>query len=185
MDAGDSRPGWLRRLDRWVERLTFLVGGIGLAVMVLLTSWNVIAMRKVLNDPIVGAEDILILNLVLLVAVAIPYGGRSGTHIEIEIFESWMSKVFARWSLVAMKLLAIPLVAIPLVAILAWRLFKSGASAREFGEATQQLLISYGPFYFAMGAMIALYVLILIADLILLLAGRNLAPIPDPDGEAQ
>ncbi len=180
MDAGDSRPGWLRRLDRWVERLTFLVGGIGLAVMVLLTSWNVIAMRKVLNDPIVGAEDILILNLVLLVAVAIPYGGRSGAHIEIEIFETWMSKAVARWSLVAMKLLAIPL-----VAILAWRLFESGASAREFGEATQQLLISYGPFYFAMGAMIALYVAILIGDLILLLAGRDLAPMPEPDGEAQ
>ncbi len=180
MDAGDSRPGWLRRLDRWVERLTFLVGGIGLAVMVLLTSWNVIAMRKVLNDPIVGAEDILILNLVILVAVAIPYGGRSGAHIEIEIFETWMSKAVARWSLVAMKLLAIPL-----VAILAWRLFQSGASAREFGEATQQLLISYEPFYFAMGAMIALYVAILIGDLILLLAGRDLAPMPEPDGEAR
>ena len=180
MDAGDRPPGWLRRLDRWVERLTFLAGGIGLAVMVLLTSWNVIVMRKALNDPIVGAEDILILNLVILVAVAIPYGGRSGAHIEIEIFETWMTKAFARWSLVAMKLLAIPL-----VAVLAWRLFRSGASAREFGEATQQLLISYEPFYFAMGAMIALYVAILIADLILLLAGRNLAPMPEPDGEAQ
>ncbi len=180
MDAGDARPGWLRRLDRWVERLTFLVGGIGLAVMVLLTAWNVIVMRKVLNDPIVGAEDILILNLVILVAVAIPYGGRSGAHIEIEIFEAWMSKAFARWSLAAMKLLAIPL-----VAVLAWRLFKSGASAREFGEATQQLLISYEPFYFAMGAMIALYAAILIADLILLLAGRDPAPMPEPDGEAQ
>ncbi len=180
MDAGDSRPGWLRQLDRLIERLTFLVGGIGLAVMVLLTSWNVVVMRKALNDPIVGAEDILILNLVILVAVAIPYGGRSGAHIEIEIFETWMSKTFARWSLVAMKLLAIPL-----VAILAWRLFKSGASAREFGEATQQLLISYEPFYFAMGAMIALYATILIADLILLLAGRILAPMPEPDGEAR
>ena len=180
MDADDSRPGWLRRLDRWVERLTFLVGGIGLAVMVLLTSWNVLAMRKALNDPIVGAEDILILNLVILVAVAIPYGGRSGAHIEIEIFETWMSKVFARWSLVAMKLLAIPL-----VSILAWRLFRSGASAREFGEATQQLLISYEPFYFAMGATIALYAAILIADLILLLAGRSLAPTPEPDDETR
>ena len=180
MDAGDGRPGWLRLLDRWVERLTFLVGGIGLAVMVLLTSWNVVVMRKALNDPIVGAEDILILNLAILVAVAIPYGGRSAAHIEIEIFETWMSKGFARWSLVAMKLLAIPL-----VAILAWRLFKSGASARDFGEATQQLLISYEPFYYAMGAMIALYAAILIADLILLLAGRILAPMPEPDGEAR
>ena len=180
MDAGDGRPGWLRLLDRWVERLTFLVGGIGLAVMVLLTSWNVIVMRKALNDPIVGAEDILILNLVILVAVAIPYGGRSGAHIEIEIFETWMSNTFARWSLVAMKLLAIPL-----VAILAWRLFMSGASARDFGEATQQLLISYEPFYYAMGAMIALYAAILIADLILLLAGRIPAPMPEPDGEAR
>lgn len=180
MDAGDSRPGWLRRLDWLIERLTFLVGGIGLAVMVLLTSWNVIVMRKALNDPIVGAEDILILNLAVLVAVAIPYGGRSGAHIEIEIFETWMSKAFARWSLVAMKLLAIPL-----VGILAWRLFKSGASAREFGEATQQLLISYEPFYFAMGAMIALYAAILVADLVLLLAGRVLVPMPDPDGDAR
>ena len=180
MDAGDSRPGWLRRLDWLIERLTFLVGGIGLAVMVLLTSWNVIVMRKALNDPIVGAEDILILNLAILVAVAIPYGGRAGAHIEIEIFETWMSKAFARWSLVAMKLLAIPL-----VGILAWRLFKSGASAREFGEATQQLLISYEPFYFAMGAMIALYAAILVADLVLLLAGRVLVPMPDPDGDAR
>ena len=180
MIAGDGRPGWLLLLDRWVERLTFLVGGIGLAVMVLLTSWNVIVMRKALNDPIVGAEDILILNLAILVAVAIPYGGRSGAHIEIEIFETWMSRAFARWSLVAMKLLAIPL-----VGILAWRLFKSGASAREFGEATQQLLISYEPFYFAMGAMIALYAAILVADLILLLAGRVLVPMPDPDGDAR
>lgn len=180
MDAGDGRPGWLRRLDRLIERLTFLVGGIGLAVMVLLTSWNVIVMRKALNDPIVGAEDILILNLAILVAVAIPYGGRSGAHIEIEIFETWMSKAFARWSLVAMKLLAIPL-----VAILAWRLFKSGASARDFGEATQQLLISYEPFYYAMGAMIALYAAILVADLVLLLAGRILVPMPEPDGEAR
>ncbi len=180
MSAGDGRPGWLLLLDRWVERLTFLVGGIGLAVMVLLTSWNVIVMRKALNDPIVGAEDILILNLAVLVAVAIPYGGRSGAHIEIEIFETWMSRAFARWSLVAMKLLAIPL-----VGILAWRLFKSGASAREFGEATQQLLISYEPFYFAMGAMIALYAAILVADLVLLLAGRVLVPMPDPDGDAR
>ncbi len=180
MGAGDTRPGWLRRIDRLIERLTFLVGGIGLAVMVLLTSWNVIVMRKVLNDPIVGAEDILVLNLVILVAVAIPYGGRVGAHIEIEIFETWMSKAFARWSLAAMKLLAVPL-----VAALAWRLFKAGASAREFGEATQQLLISYEPFYYAMGAMIVLYVAILIADLVLLLADRDLAPMPEADGNAR
>ena len=179
MNACDSRPDWLRRLDRAIATLTFLVGGMGLAVMVLLTSWNVIVMRKVLNDPILGAEDILILNLVILVAVAIPYGGRSGAHIEIEIFESWMSKTFARWSMVAMKLLAVPL-----VAVLAWRLFRSGASASEFGEATQQLLISYELFYFAMGLMIALYAAILIADLILLLSGQNPAPMPEADEEA-
>ncbi len=179
MDNSDTRPGWLRRLDRAIATLTFLVGGIGLAVMVLLTSWNVIVMRKIFNDPILGAEDILILNLVLLVAVAIPYGGRAGAHIEIEIFESWMSKAFARWSLVAMKLLAAPV-----VGILAWRLFRSGASASKFGEATQQLLISYELFYFAMGAMIALYAAVLIADLVLLLAGRTLAPMPEAEGEA-
>ena len=53
--------------------------------------WNVLIMRKALNSPIVGAEDLLILSLVVIVALSIPLGARTGAHIEIEVFESRMS----------------------------------------------------------------------------------------------
>ena len=53
-DPDKSLP-WLDVLDKWIIRFTVITGGIGLAVMVLLTFWNVIVMRKMLNAPILGA----------------------------------------------------------------------------------------------------------------------------------
>ena len=150
---------WLDTLDTIIVRFTVIAGGLGLAFMVLLTFFNVIIMRKMLNNPITGAEDLLILNLVLIVAVAIPFGGRVGAHIEIEIFESRMSPGFARWSLFILKI-----VGIVLVALLSWRLFEAGASASKFGEATQQLLISYEPYYYVMSILVGFYGLILVTD---------------------
>ncbi|MDE0537969.1 MAG: TRAP transporter small permease [Rhodospirillales bacterium] len=150
---------WLDRLDTIIVRFTVIAGGLGLAFMVLLTFFNVIIMRKMLNNPITGAEDLLILNLVLIVAIAIPFGGRVGAHIEIEIFESRMSPGFARWSLFMLKI-----VGIVLVALLSWRLFESGVSASTFGEATQQLLISYEPYYYVMSVLVGFYGLILVTD---------------------
>jgi len=51
-------------------------------------SFNVLVMRKAMNAPVRGAEDLMVLSLVILVAIAIPFGGRTGAHIEIEILES-------------------------------------------------------------------------------------------------
>jgi hypothetical protein len=56
-----------------------------------------------------------------------------------------------------------------LVGILAWRLFESGASASKFGEATQQLLISYEPFYYILATLVGLYALILLTDAVQLI----------------
>ena len=169
---------WLDVLDRWIIRFTVVTGGIGLATMVLLTFWNVIVMRKVLNAPILGAEDLLILNLVLIVAIAIPFGGRVGAHIEIEILETRMSPGFARWSHFVLRLLAIVL-----VAVLAVRLYEAGVSAHMFGEATQQLLISYEAFYYVMSVLIGVYALILLTDAIQLLVRGHIRQIGGFEGE--
>jgi TRAP-type C4-dicarboxylate transport system permease small subunit len=161
MAVADKHLPWLDIMDKWILRFTIITGGLGLAFMVLLTFWNVIVMRKALNAPILGAEDLLILNLVLIVAIAIPFGGRVGAHIEIEIFEARMSPAFARWSHFLLRL-----VGMFLVGMLAWRLFESGISASKFGEATQQLLISYEPFYYILSVLVGVYALILLTDAI-------------------
>ena len=111
--------------------------------------------RKITDD------DLLILGLVILVAFAIPFGGRTGAHIEIEIFESRMSKGFSRWSMLILRL-----VAGGLMIVMAYQLTQAGLKATKFGETTQQLLISYEPFYYVLAVCIGLYVLVLISDVV-------------------
>jgi len=153
-------PGIIAVLDRCLTWLSLLLGGVTLVFMTLFTTWNVLVMRKALNNPIVGAEDLLILSLVVIVALSIPLGARSGAHIEIEVLESEMSAAFAKLSLVFVKALGAAL-----LAIMSWRLWHAGDSAARFGETTQQLLISYGPFYYLLAVSVGVYAIVLVLDI--------------------
>ena len=108
-----------------------------------LSVWNVLIMRKAMNAPIIGAEDLLLLALVAIVALSIPLGARAGAHIEIEILESRMSALFAKWSMIFIKTLGASM-----LGFMGWRLWHAGGTASKFGETTQQLLISFEPFYY-------------------------------------
>jgi len=151
-------------LLKWVDRILIVVslacGGITLAFMTGFSVFNVLVMRKGFNSPIQGAEDLLALSLVVIVALSIPFGARTGAHIEIEVLESRMSRAFARWSMVFIKLLGICL-----LVVMSWRLWESGGNAVKFGETTQQLLISFEPFYYLLSISIALYALVLVLDI--------------------
>lgn len=148
---------------RWVDGTLTLValvgGGVTLVFLTLLSVFNVLIMRKALNAPIKGAEDILVLALVVLVALAIPYGARTGAHIEIEVLEAAMSKTFARLSLLAMKLLSAVV-----LAIMGWRLAIAATNAAEFGESSQTLLISFAPFYGILSASVGIYCFVLLLE---------------------
>ena len=151
-------------LLKWVDRILIWVsltcGGIALAFMTFYSVFNVLVMRKALNAPIQGAEDLLALSLVVIVALSIPFGARTGAHIEIEVLESRMSRAFAKWSMIFVKLLGIGL-----LAIMSWRLWEAGTKAVKFGETTQQLLISYEPFYYLLSIAIGIYSLVIVLDI--------------------
>ena len=154
-----SRPGLLSLLDRALVFTSLLLGGSMLAFMTIFCTINVLVMRKLLNAPVRGAEDLMILALVILVAIAIPFGGRVGAHIEIEILESRMSPRFAQWSLFAVRVLCGAL-----MLLMAWELILAGQNATRFGETTQQLLISYEPFYYLLAACVAIYAVVCGSD---------------------
>lgn len=165
-------PGVTGLLDAALTWVALIGGGLTLTFMTLFSVWNVLVMRKALNNPIVGAEDLLILSLVMVVALAIPYGARSGAHIEIEVLESRMSRGFARWSMVCVKLLGLAL-----LIVMAQQLWHAGGSAVRFGETTQQLLISYQPFYYMLALSVALYALVLVLDIVRLARGGKVMPL--------
>lgn len=154
-------PAAIRALDQVLTWTALALGGTTLAFMTLYSTLNVLVMRKMLNAPIRGAEDLLILSLVVLVAIAIPFGGRVGAHIEIEILESRMSPGFAKWSMLLLRALGGAL-----MLLMSWELVKAGQNATKFGETTQQLLISYEPFYYLLAGCVFLYVLVLISDVV-------------------
>lgn len=159
---------WIKALNKLLVWVALGVGGTMLAFMTLFGTWNVLVMRKGMNAPVRGAEDLMILSLVILVAIAIPFGGRCGAHIEIEILESRMSKAFACWSSFVLRL-----VGGALMLVMAFELVEAGQKATKFGETTQQLLISYEPFYYLLAACVAVYALVLASDAVqLVLRGK-------------
>ncbi len=159
-------PGIIRRLDTVLTWVALICGGVTLVFMTGFSVWNVLVMRKALNAPITGAEDLLILALVVIVALSIPLGARTGAHIEIEALESRMSAGFAKWSMIVIKCLAVVL-----LGFMAWRLWHAGGTASKFGETTQQLLISYESFYYLLSVSAAIYGVVVVLDIWQLLRG--------------
>jgi len=167
-----SEPIWLKSLDRLLTWTALIVGGSTLAFMMVLGTTNVLVMRKLMNAPIRGAEDLMVLALVTLVAVAIPFGGRVGAHIEIEVLEPRMPPAFAHWSMLILRLLGGGL-----MLLMAWELAQAGQKASKFGETTQQLLISYEPFYYLLSLCVVLYALVLFSDIVQLVSNRKIKQI--------
>ncbi|MGD1887496.1 MAG: TRAP transporter small permease [Cohaesibacteraceae bacterium] len=159
-DAEPTLPAGIGLLDRVLTWITLILGGAALAFMTVYCAVNAAIMRKALNSPIIGAEDILIVALVAIVALSIPLGARTGAHIEIDFLESRMSAAFAKWSMIVVKCAGFVL-----LAIMAWRLWHSGGSAARFGETTQLLLIPYGPFYYLLAVSVASYAVVLLLDI--------------------
>ncbi len=167
----DAKPtGLIGLLDKILIWVSLLCGGAALAFMTGFSVLNVLIMRKALNAPIVGAEDILILLLVVIVALSVPLGARSGAHIEIEVLEARMSAGFAKWSMIFVKLLGVAL-----LATMSWRLYHAGLSSERFGETTQQLLISYEPFYYLLAISMAIYAVVLLLDISQLMRNAKVA----------
>lgn len=171
--AQDRFSSWLHLFDRGLRAVCLVVGGGLLSFMMIFGSFNVLVMRKGLNSPIVGTEDLLILSLVLVAAISIPFGGRVGAHIEIEVLEPLMPPWLDRGSRLVLKL-----VGFALMAVMSWQLVEAGRSVDRFGETTQQLLISFAPFYYVLAVCVALYALVLLSDFAQLLKRGEIRTIP-------
>lgn len=182
-DVADSKGSvttrCLQRVDWLLSWAALVVGGLTLAFMTVLSVVNVLVMRKALNAPIRGAEDLMVLALVVVVAVAIPFGARTGAHIEIELLETAMPRRVGQASLALMKVIAAAV-----MTVLAWRLWEAGGQAGRFGESSQTLVISFGPFYRILAISALVYGVILILELLLLLGGGRVTRINVHTGDA-
>ena len=154
-------------IDRVVRFVAFWIGGFFLLALTVITVIDV-TLRSAFNSPIFGGQDIAQLFMIMVVCCSIAYSGRSGGQVAVELFDSFGSERCMQWISIIIKLISVVM-----LGVLSWHLVISGFDAHEFGEATLTLEISFGPFFVILAAGIALYLLVLVAEVYLLIQGHS------------
>ncbi|MFQ5852809.1 MAG: TRAP transporter small permease [Candidatus Binatia bacterium] len=141
-------------VDGGVRLLAYL-GGIALLWLMGLTVVAVV-MRYAFNAPILGAQDISELSLVLVVFLALAYCGWTGGHVAIDLIGMVLRPGALRWtdSLVHA-------VCGVLFVYVTWQTFRQGLDALEFGEASNLVEIPHFPFFVVVAFGSAVYALVL------------------------
>lgn len=149
-------------IDRVVHAVALYCGGLMLATLMVTILVDVTG-RYLFNAPLSGSLDLAVVLLVLIVACAIGYGGRTGAHVTADMVTTVVGPRFELISGVLIKLFAACL-----TAIWAWRLWVTGTTAGRLGESTQLLNIPFEPIYKALGVGIGLYSAVLFAEAMVL-----------------
>lgn len=132
LGSGGGALGAIDRALHHVEKLTSLLSGFGIFVLMLLGVAQVLG-RKLLNIPIHGYIDIIEIMMSFLVFMGLAYTERLGGHIRMELFVTMMPKRVL-WLFETLSVV----VAIFVVGVLtyytgthAWRSWTSGDSTMD------------------------------------------------------
>ncbi len=142
------------RAVRWVA----VTGGLVLLAMVALTVVDV-GLRYVFNAPIFGAQDVTQLMLLVVVATSLAYGGRSGAHVAVDLLSYVTGAGVRRWTDILVRLLGAAV-----LSLVTLRCYNNGVDAALYGETSNLLQLPFLPYYFTIAAGLALYVLVLLAE---------------------
>lgn len=154
-------------VDRAVRPVALYAGGaavVGLAVLTVVA----VVFRYVFNAPIFGADDFNQIFLVLTVAFAVGYSGRSGGQVVVEILGIVSGPTLTRWTDIVVKAAGCAM-----MAVLVWMLVESGINAAKYGETTLSLELTLQPLFWALAFGMALYGLVLLAETMALIRGRD------------
>ena len=141
-----------------------VLGGVGLALLLGMTVAEIVA-RHLLGNPLVGVEDLATMALVVVVAAAVAYGARAGSHVSVNLLGRFGQRRLTRITDVAARTISVSA-----TVVATYALFAEGACGRDCGALTGSLGIVHTPFYFALGTAMAVYALLLTTQLLLGLA---------------
>lgn len=142
-----------------VLRFSALFGGIVLLAIMLLVSVAVF-FRYVLNQPILGNQELVEIGMSVVVMLAMPYTAILGQHIRVDVFDPrlgasgrFVADLFAR---------SMSVVVLFLLVQKAWG---KALDAHEYGDVTNMIEI---PVWIAYGAIVigmSLFILVLLLQL--------------------
>jgi len=155
----DRRGKISTTVDSAVRLLAYL-GGLAILWLMGLTVVAVV-MRYVFNAPILGAQDISELSLVLVVFFALAYCGWTGGHIAVDLIGLVLKPGVLRWTDTLVRAIS----GLLFVA-LTWQTVRQGLDAFEFEEASNLVEIPHSPFFLVIASCSAVYALVLFVQAI-------------------
>ncbi|MXV94371.1 MAG: TRAP transporter small permease subunit [Gemmatimonadetes bacterium] len=152
-DRGRSRRS--HALQRGLTSAFSITGGTALLALLGITEAEVEA-RHLDGVSLLGAEDLVTMSLTVLVAAAVVYSAQEGGHVSVDLVGRFDGGRAGRVADFLARLLGAGATAVAALA-----LFAKGSCGLECGEVTGSLSILHTPFYYALGASMATYSLLL------------------------
>ena len=143
----------LRRLEEASIAATqrvALIAVVGMLIIGVLTTVDVVFFRAILQSPIPGSNEILQTVFAVAIAAVLPSGLAQRSNIHVELLEKWFSPRLGAWLefLGAFFLLVV-------VGLLAWRCGVQALQATRFGEITVIYQLPVPPFLWAIALLVA------------------------------
>jgi TRAP-type C4-dicarboxylate transport system permease small subunit len=163
-----SIDAWPSHLGRVTLVLTW-VGGGALLTMVAIIVVSVV-MRYLLQQPMLGANELIQLASVVLVMSALPYCTQQEGHIRVDILD----KALGHWGRLVGDVVYRSL-SIFVLGTLTHRAVLKAADTFRWSDATNMLGLPLWPFYAVLAAGAFLCVLVFLTQLLLIVARRGSA----------
>jgi TRAP-type C4-dicarboxylate transport system permease small subunit len=144
MSAAEHK--WERRADAVLGIASSAI----LLVMMLLTFADVVA-RYLLNKPIRGAFEVTELMLMVVIFAGLPLVSHADEHVTMDFIDRALPAGARR-----MLIRAVHLFCAAIMFFLTWQVWIKAGRIASYGDTTDVLRISVGPFVYFMDAMIAL-----------------------------
>lgn len=160
-------PGSVAMIDGLLGLLAGLFAVAGALAIMVLMGVTVISVfwRYVLHAPIFGIEDISSMALTVVVAGAVAWGARQGSHISVNVLSFFGGRRVTRVTDLITRALGVGI-----VGFAARALYLSGGCGKPCGGMTNNLGIVHIPFYYLLSLAMAFYAVLLLVHLIIGLA---------------
>ena len=136
-----------------ISRLTAVIGGLGILVLVGLTVVGVF-WRYVLNAAIFGLTDITVLTASVVAACAVAYGALHGAHVAITLIDDH----FGPRTLRAVDVVA-HVMSAAILALACFALIDKSGCGRLCGDMTDNFAVLHRPFYWVLALSMAVCLL--------------------------
>jgi TRAP-type C4-dicarboxylate transport system permease small subunit len=149
-----------------MSRVTNIVGGVILVLMMLLTVLDVIL--RYLGKPITGTYELMGFAGALVIGFAVAQASLDGAHVSVDILTDRLGLLGRDVLLVMTKLIALAL-----FILIGWALFVKGHDLYKTGEVSLTLRVPYFPVAYGLCVCAFMEALVLLTDIFRVLFVRG------------